>query len=316
MVKLSLALLMALFGTMALADGFASAQSREDFCARANDPDYFKKLISDTSNLVGFVNPAAGFFNGGLCWWHSQLQRSSLFLTVYRPDLPKPTDPEEIKHIFEAIMKQEAVVEIPGYSTFSDFTSDWQDLLTKLLSAWQVSQGVLGFGWLEGLGGTSESASALQKTMDDLYVKVETQKQIVFQVLKFPGLEAHSWLVVHMSKTDDGYHLQVLDSNFIGLQDWDYSQGMTNFTYVDGTSNFVPRTFRQGDLKDYPKLIKDYCSQKVDDDFKIAKVAGTDQVRQPQVGDPCEDEDGNKSTLINDADFGVLKCNITDDRDR
>lgn len=287
------------------------AHSRDEFCSKNSDPNYFKSLALDPQNTMGFTNPAAGIGNGGLCWWHSQLQRSSLFLSVYRPDLPKPTDPEEIKHLFEAIMKEEAVVEVPGYSNFNDFTAAWQDTLIQLLADWQISQGVVGFGWIDGVGADSESASSLKSAMDDLYDRVENKKEIAYEVLKMPGLVAHAWLVVDMRKTDGGgYELSVLDSNTTSMNRYDYTPGMTNFEYF-GSIPFVPYLHKTSDLKDYKNLMRNYCEGKVDPTFGMYHVKSSQALRQPQVGDACRNQDSTTiGKLINVGESGQLECKI------
>lgn len=311
MEKLVLLTIFCLLGSWSvLADPGDAAKSRQEFCSHKDDPNYFKELASRPQNQIAFVNPHAGLGNGGLCWWHSQLQGSSLFLTVYRPDLAKPKG-DEVSYIFEAIMKTQAVIEIPGYSNFSDFTADNEKLLIQLLADWQISQGVFGFGFVDGIAADSMSAASLRADMDDLFDRVENKKEITYQVLKMPGLEAHAWLVVHMTRNSlGGYHLQVLDSNFSGLQDYDYSPGQTSFAYTALGVEFAPRTHREGDLSDYQELMTNYCSGNVDPSYKLYKIRNSNNVRQPQVGDLCGDGKGHNSKFVVSGESSKLVCDL------
>ena len=301
---------LALVYSYAFADSsVTAAKSRQEYCSHIDDLDYYKNLALIQENLMSFPNPHAGIANGGLCWWMSQLQRSSLFLTVYRPDLPKPTNPDEITYLFEAIMKQQAVVEIPGYPNFYEFTADWADHLIQLLADWQISQGVLGFGWIAGLGSDSVDPSDLKSIMDDLYQRVEKQHQIVYTTLKMPGIVAHAWLFVHMAPKDNGgYDLQVLDSNSVSPVYATYEPGSSHFEYFSSGIKFVPRVGRQEDLEAYKKRAQAYCSGQVDPTYKLYPYKQT--VRQPQVGDKCKDTEGNSGALMADGQTGQLICNF------
>jgi len=202
------------------------------------------------------------------------------------------------------------VVEIPGYHGFQEFSGAWQNLLTRLLERWQITQGVLGFGWIDGLGTDHVSASSLAKEMKKLYSDVVTKNHIVFSVLKFPGVEAHAWLIVNMTQRfDGGYDLSVLDSNLGGIQTFTYTPGMTSFTQLYDEP-YVPRIYRESDYSTYAKRIKAYCSGKVDPTFALYKMKNSDLERQPQVGDACEGENGY-GTLVNIGASGDLDCSAS-----
>ncbi len=68
-----------------------SAWSKKEFFFLVRNPVHFKRVILYKNNRLVF-DGSGGIRNGGLCWWHSRLTRSATYLTVYQPDLPKPTE--------------------------------------------------------------------------------------------------------------------------------------------------------------------------------------------------------------------------------
>ncbi len=170
--------------------GTRASQSKEEFCSNMEKPDYFKQLILNQRNRLSFRN-AGGFFNGGVCWWHSLLDQRQTYLTVYKPELPKPTKKQVLK-IFSKYFWANSVVEIPGYRNFYEFSLDWREVLQKKLNDWQTVDGLAG-AWITGLSGSSKvSAKALKKKMDNLYKEVNDNNRIVWQKLQFRGLIAHA----------------------------------------------------------------------------------------------------------------------------
>jgi hypothetical protein len=117
----------------ALAQG--PSLSAESFCADRKNIDFVKDLTLSSNNLMSFTNHG-GLANGGVCWWHSRFQRNALYLTLYKPDLPKPND-EETRDIVAAIRAGDAVVEIPGYKNFAEFSKDKEAAIQRELEKWQ-----------------------------------------------------------------------------------------------------------------------------------------------------------------------------------
>ena len=93
--------------------------------------------------------------------------------------------------------------------------------------------------------------------MHKLYEKLKTGK-VVFQKLQMPGIVAHAWLVVDMQNTDDGYLLDIIDSNHGSIKTYRYEKGMTNFYYF-GFGNFVPYTEQKGEEKRLRKIASKFC---------------------------------------------------------
>ncbi len=235
------------------------AGSKEEFCGKTADPDYFRGLIMDPANRISFRN-AGGLINGGVCWWHSFLEQRQIYLTVYRPELPKPTK-EQVTGILDSYLRGNAVVEMPGYGNFYDFSLEWHELIQQMLNRWQITDGLTG-SWLNGLAGSSKvSSEELRDRMDALFKEVDGRKRIVWQKLQFPGITAHAWLVADMSRTDYGdygYKLTVIDSNYSRPYTVSYFYGDTAIS-VPGYPNFVGYTQHLRELDKISRAQKKYC---------------------------------------------------------
>ncbi|MCC6276838.1 MAG: hypothetical protein IT289_02855, partial [Oligoflexia bacterium] len=111
-------------------------RSKDEFCQLRKDPNYFFRLAHEKENQMAFEN-YGGAFDGGVCWWHSLFQRSSLYLSVYRPDQARP-NLDTAKKIIHSIATNGRVVEIPGYRNFLEFSRDWEDQIQYKLQKWQL----------------------------------------------------------------------------------------------------------------------------------------------------------------------------------
>jgi len=205
--------------------GLTAPIGRAEFCAQSRDSAVFQKRIQDPSNRLSFTNPARGFFKGGVCWWHSRFTRNAAYLAYVNPGAPKPTA-AEARTIIDQIASGTGPIEIPGYSGLREFSADFQEEIVKRLVRWQAIEGTAGLGWVRGVAGAPRSSSKkLSKRMDELYDLVENRKQVVYQMLQIPGVDAHSWLVTGMRRTDEGYELLVHDSNSPHLLAVPYRRG-------------------------------------------------------------------------------------------
>jgi hypothetical protein len=239
--------------------GTIPSQSMEQFCADRTDSRFVKDLTSDSSNMMAFQN-YGGIGNGGVCWWHSRMQRNALYLTVYEPAEAKPTK-EVAAEIIAKIRAGKEIVTIPGYSNFGEFSNDYQTVVQRALEKWQKGDGILRASWFTGLEGSSKvSSTKLKEMMDELYQYVEVEDNIAYEKLQIKGIVAHAWLVTGMKKNPDGYDLQIIDSNF-PLQTiiYNYTEGMTNFHH-DYYGNFVPYLERKGELENVNLTILKYCN--------------------------------------------------------
>lgn len=240
---------------------FAQAPSmdRESFCRDREDKNFVKDLTLDSKNLMGLTNQG-GIGGGGVCWWHSRFQRNALYLTMFKPNLPRPST-EEAKDLIKQIREANNVVIIPGYSNFNQFSFDFRNLIQRELNKWQKGDGVLRFAWMKGLAGEAVTESEkLKQLMDQIYEEVEVKNNIAYNKLQIPGIVAHAWLVVKMEKVSNGYNLEVLDSNFPSqTETYRYHEGDTSLTY-QGYYKFSPYLEQTKEMDKVNKTIADFCS--------------------------------------------------------
>ncbi|MBT3585402.1 MAG: hypothetical protein HN509_10890 [Halobacteriovoraceae bacterium] len=245
--------------TLLLSNAFAeqAATSKAEFCANNVSGDTIKSMLLSSENRLTFTN-RGGLANGGVCWWHSRFTRKALYLAIYRPDLPKPSNKEAAK-IVKAIRMGKGVVEVPGFKNLSDFSRTHRKQIQDRLEKWQIGDGFLRGQWAVGLwGGSDTTAAKMQKRMDDLFQDVMVKKDITYQVLQLPGIVAHAWLVVNMEKTSNGYKIQVIDSNYSSPRTHTYKRGDTHLT-LGYFGKMVGRTGKRSELKKMKKIIKKYC---------------------------------------------------------
>ncbi|MGZ3790131.1 MAG: hypothetical protein ACXVLQ_16480 [Bacteriovorax sp.] len=252
-----LALAILACSSMAFAQG--PSFSEERFCQDRKDESFVKDLTMDGSNLMSFTN-RGGIANGGVCWWHSRFQRNALYLTIYKPELSKPSK-EEARELVKQIRNAKNVVVIPGYRNFSEFSYENRDLIQKELEKWQKGDGVIRFAWVDGLEGSAKVTSQkMKELMDQIYEEVEIKKNIAFNKLQIPGIESHAWLVVHMEKVLGGYNLEIIDSNVASETEiYRYREGDTSINY-HGYFHFTPYLERTKEMEKINEVIAKYCS--------------------------------------------------------
>jgi hypothetical protein len=209
--------------------------------------EHLQELALDARNLLAFENdggiPIEGL--GGVCWWHSRLQRAALYLTEYRPDVARPNADGAAK-IVDALIAMDSVVQIPGYANFRDFSADYRAIIQKKLDSWQNSEAAAAVRM--GASGDSETTPEnLKKLMDALYESVNAGA-IEWQMLQEPGIVAHAWLVVKMKRVEGGYDLKIIDSNAPqSPQDVRYRVGQRQVEY--NGDKFVPYTGFRSELR-------------------------------------------------------------------
>ncbi len=147
------------------------SNNKKSYCHNIKDPSYFKQIIKDPNNHL-FLPKRNGFLFTGTCWWNSRIQRNSLYLAIYRPDLAKPNKQQVIK-IFHDLRKMKKVITIPGFKNFKEFSSAFKKVFYKELYKWQLEEGILEKAWKIGISGKSyQNAEKLKNTMDTLYQQV------------------------------------------------------------------------------------------------------------------------------------------------
>lgn len=238
--------------------GIRPAYSRQEYCANAHNPDYFKSLFYSSTNQIPWENQG-GIMNKGVCWWNSLLTRNVQYLAVFRPDLPPPNT-LEVDQIINWLITGNGVVEIPGYHNFSEFSLSNSDKVQRALEMYQIVDGVVGLGFLRGLVGNHIIEPVdLSRMMDETYKLVKESNWVVYQKLQIKGLDAHAWLVVDMQKTPNGYILEVVDSNNPGeVKLASFEHGMKQLPAYDS----VPYTSRNDfSYRSYRLAIDNYCKR-------------------------------------------------------
>lgn len=211
-----------------------TVQGESLFCAK---PSSLKEELFKQKNHLSFTN-SGGLFNGGICWWHSRFTRNSLYLSVWRPELPRPSA-DQAKAIIKALRKGQDQVIIPGFDNLYDFSRAYETLIRKELEKWQISDGAYKAKWMEGLLGMPFlPAGMLSNHMDELYGAISRTNDIIFLRVQLQGVAAHAWLVKSMKKTKEGYQFEVLDSNFEGIKTFQYTRGSTSMRYFG--KKFIP----------------------------------------------------------------------------
>lgn len=244
-----------------------SSQSMDQFCSDRASIKSVKELTESSYNLMGFAN-RGGIGNGGVCWWHSRMQRNALYLTIYKPGERRPSK-AQAKVIVEKLRAGKDVVVIPGFDNFQEFSVEYREIIQRELDKWQKGDGVLKFNWVIGLKGKSHvDADKMKSMMDELYDYVEVKGNIAYEKLQIKGIVAHAWLVINMKKVGKGYDLQVLDSNYPNAtQLYQYRPGMTNFNhYFYG--DFVPYLERKGEMTKLANVILKKCNPEEYNDRK------------------------------------------------
>lgn len=231
--------------------------AKENFCNKRSESDSIQSILINPKSTLSFSNQG-GLFGGGVCWWHSRFTRNAAYIVRFRPDLTAPTE-AEAKKIIKDIRSAKKIVEVPGYSNLYDFSRSFDDLILRELEAWQRKDGFINQQWVAGLSGSSNiKPEALEKRMDELFERVQ-MGEVVYQKLQMPGVTAHAWLVIGMTKTSDGYQLLVLDSNTYAPNTYTYRQGMTSFNY-HGFTHFVPYTGKTKEEAKLKRIVAKDCS--------------------------------------------------------
>lgn len=241
--------------------GANPSSTQISFCQDRQNALFVKELAQEADNRMAFRNKG-GIGNGGVCWWHSRFQRNALYLTIFNPEAEKPTVEEGVS-IIKKIRAGKEIVEIPGYNNFYDFSYEFQMFIQDELESWQRSDGAK-FAWIRGLKGSAVvSPEKMKSLMDELYTEVEINGNIAYQKLQVKGITAHAWLVVNMVKEEDGYSLEVIDSNYPRMTMlYRYQEGDTNFTH-GYYGEFTPYLEETKEMQRIAMTISQTCNQEL-----------------------------------------------------
>ncbi len=248
-------------------DDVKAKKAKENFCNKRAEASSIQEILLNPSSTLSFSNQG-GLLGGGVCWWHSRFTRNAAYIVRFRPDLAAPTE-AEAKKIIKDIRSAKKIVEVPGFANLYDFSRSHDELILRELEAWQRKDGFVNQQWVAGLSGSSNiKPEALEQRMDELFARVQ-MGEVVYQKLQMPGITAHAWLVLGMTKTSNGYRLLVLDSNSYSPDTYDYEKGMTSFEY-HGFTNFVPYTGKTKEENKMKSIVAKDCS------FEEPEVDGAD----------------------------------------
>lgn len=232
--------------------------NKVEFCERFNDHELLINYSQEPQNLMAFKNQG-GLLDGGVCWWHSRFQRNILYLSLFKPELPRPTL-SEAKNIIKEIRLGRNIVKIPGFFNFFEFSKNYKKEIISELEKWQIYEGVVLGSWIDGLKGDIQiDPSRLKKMMDSLYTYVEVEKKIAYQKLQIRGITSHSWLVVGLKKTIHGYDIGFIDSNSPSMTEiYSYHFGDNSF-FDKYYGSFVPYLEFTREEKRLQEIAKSFC---------------------------------------------------------
>lgn len=235
---------------------FTSTSLASSLCGRSKAE--LLSAFEATENRIAFRNNG-GLFNGGVCWWHSRLQRSTVYLAEFAPTRPKPTAGEAEK-IIDKLVHLDSTVVIPGYGNFRDFSADFRPLIQEKLDQWQLRDGFLAQQWVRGLYGRPRlGARGLRERMKNIFARFKRSKPGLWVMAQHPGITSHALLLIGMSPTEKGFRLRAIDSNLpLGIREIDYTPGDQSLE-VDGNP-FVPYAGFESDERKIERALKRHCS--------------------------------------------------------
>ncbi len=237
----------------------AYSQTR-NFCER-NRQDILS-IMQEPTARIAFKN-TGGIANGGVCWWHSRLQRSSFFLVKYAPESSRP-DQKKLNEILAGLRTMDQVVTIPGYADFQSFTRSHQKQLQRLLNDWQLFDDLYNFQWLRRISGKPVlPADELVARMNTVYEAYRNSPASMWIMAQMEGITSHSFLVVHMEKVNGGYDLDLIDSNHpMEVVKVAYHEGDQTLRSNRSKNHFVPYVGFQEDFRKISKGLVGHCRNK------------------------------------------------------
>lgn len=210
-----------------------------------------------------------GLFNGGVCWWHSRLQRASAYLATFRPDLNPPTA-EELQKILKTLKSMNSVVTIPGYHDFYSFTKAHQAEVQSMLEAWQREDGFINQQWIRGISGNYQlPAKDMKARMDGLYEMFQKSPHPMWVMAQIKGIESHAFLVLDMIPKGDGFEWRMIDSNDpLITKVYEYKNGDLFLKHAKDKYSFVPYSGFQKDYDSIMASVKKHCGKNLSIDSR------------------------------------------------
>lgn len=231
--------------------------------------------LSQSSSRIAFKNDG-GLINGGVCWWHSRLQRSSAYLIEFRPEERSPSKPELLK-ILHSLRVMDKTVVIPGYSDFETFSRSHQFEIQAMLNDWQLRDGFLNFQWIRGISGHSSLPSKDMKSrMDSVFNYFKNSPAPLWVMAQVKGITSHSLLIIDMKRNAHGYDLNVIDSNHpLETIDIEYHEGDTFLKAQGAKYSFVPYVGFQNDFRKIFTSLKKACPNR--------RIEGLDDILDGEI---------------------------------
>lgn len=185
--------------------GVQSFASNEDICKMSSED--FQKKSWDLLNRTSFRN-FPGPMRTGVCWWHSRLQRSALYLAIFdQPNAEKPTR-EQAMQILEKIAQNKAVVSVPGFTNWMRFSYEYEEEIKFYLGRWEITDTVQ----IEFRKGMRFNRGTEFSMLQKISKEVNDYKRIAYVMVDLPQGAAHSWLVPSIDTKSK--ELTYIDSNF------------------------------------------------------------------------------------------------------
>ncbi|MBS1961541.1 MAG: hypothetical protein JST04_04955 [Bdellovibrionales bacterium] len=252
-----------------------AAEFTGDFCdarTRGTMTATIDKIADDRGMRIAFENDG-GLAGGGVCWWHSRLQRAAWYLARFDAMAPAPTR-DEAKRLVRRLVSRKEVVTIPGYADFRSFTKDFEPVVQSELNAWQLRDAFINQAYLRGLSGVShyrhpeKFRARLEKVFTE-YNEARARGDVVWVMLQMRGIASHASLIRGMELTPDGgFRIAMVDSNFPDklveyvARPGDLELNPSSIQVDDYTS--VPYAGFTRDLRRIHRAVERYC----DPDFK------------------------------------------------
>lgn len=234
----------------------------ELFCKRSKEA--LLSYLDQPESRISFKN-TGGLIGGGVCWWHSRLQRSSLYLATFKPEGNPPTKPE-LDFILSSLRSMKSVVVIPGYSDFESFSRDYKKEIQAMLESWQKFDGFYNFEWIRGISGQYQlPADEMKLRMDDVYRLYKKSPAPIWIMAQMKGITSHSFLVTDMQESANGYEMKVIDSNFPVKNNFiQYLEGDSYLKVVGDTDTFVPYVGFQNDFRKIMSTLTKSCGEVIE----------------------------------------------------
>ncbi len=216
-------------------------------------------MLLRPANRIGFKNQG-GLFGGGVCWWHSRIQRSATYLASFDPSLPRPTS-AQAKSLVRSLRAMNEIVTTPGYHDLKMFSLNHQKEIQSVLNDWQRDDGFLNFQWIRGISGKSSlSPEKMELRMEKLYNAFKRTPIPLWFMAQVKGITSHAFLLLDMRPTADGHYLEVVDSNYpTKTLIINYRFGDRSLKPSRGKFTFVPYSGFQQDVRKITETLRAHC---------------------------------------------------------